>query len=780
MGDRAQTVLFPFSIALDGLDVLSFTGTEGISQLWKFNLHLVSEEHRLNFDEVVNFTTSLTFECGGGDQRHFHGIVSRFAQGDASPHHAEYYAELAPKVWLLTLRQNTRIFQQMNIKDIITQVMTDAGLRSGTDFDFDFKGPHKFREYCVQYRESDFNFISRLLEEEGSFYFFKHDETDSVFFMADNVGAHPDCAPDNEVMCHERTGELDVGEQYVFESRFEQRVRPGKVTLNDFNPGSPAMPLVASSSGDWDGSMEIYDHPGEYAFRDVGQVLAKLRLQEIDAGRRVVTGKSNSYSFVSGHKLTLKADESPQSHTLLNCRGELNNRMFLVTRVVHRGEQRAILARDVPSEAGAKYTNTFECIPYIIPFRPPRVTRKPVIRGSQTAMVVGPEGEEIYTDEYGRVKVQFHWDREGEHNQESSCWIRFSQPSTGNKYGGISIPRVGQEVIVDFLEGDPDKPIITGRVYNVDNMPPYKLPDEKTKSTTRSNSSPGGDGFNEIRFEDAKGDEQLFMHAEKDMDVRVKNDTREWIGNDRSLFVKRDKREKIDQDEHVIVKRDSTSEIGRDHSLKIKGKNAIKVTGSHSVSVQGNVAEEFKMNHSEQVTMNYYLKGMQVVIEGMTGLTIKVGGSYITIGPAGVFITGGIVGINSGGASLSGSAGSLVSPAAPKVAEIADTAKPGADITYQQQRAEIDPLEIAAASAPQHEEPDEEEEEETIWIEIELVDENDDPVAGARYRMTLPDGETVAEGTLDENGFKRISGIPEPGDCQIGFPDLDEEAWEKI
>ena len=436
------------------------------------------------------------------------------------------------------------------------------------------------------------------------------------------------------------------------------------------------------------------------------------------------------------------------------------------------------MLEELASAGEFSYSNEFIGIPSSVIFRPERITPKPIVEGVQTAMVVGPKGEEIYTDKYGRVKVQFHWDREGVYDEKSSCWIRTASDFAGGNYGIIFIPRIGQEVVVDFLEGDPDQPIITGRVYNADNMPPYTLPNEKTKSTIKSNSSIGGKGFNEIRFEDLKGKEQIFIHGEKDLDFRVKNDRREWVGRDRHLVVKRDKREKVERDKHVIIQRDEIQEIQRDHSQKISGKESIDVASSRSISVSGDVIEVFKANHSEQVTMNYYLKGMNVVIEGMTGLTVKVGGNFININPGGIFIQGTMVMINSGGAPGVGTAGSIVPPAKPLESEIADTALPGKDVTYQKQREQMPPAELAALNAPSHQPTEEDKEKKKSWIEIELVDEEDNPVPGEKYRITLPDGKTLAEGRLDDKGFARVDGI-DPGTCKITFPDLDKEAWEK-
>jgi type VI secretion system secreted protein VgrG len=440
------------------------------------------------------------------------------------------------------------------------------------------------------------------------------------------------------------------------------------------------------------------------------------------------------------------------------------NQEYLLAEIRHEGQQPQALEELADPKEKFSYTNQFISIPSSVVFRPERKTPKPIVKGIQTAVVVGPKDEEIYTDKYGRIKVQFHWDREGKKDDKSSCWIRVASIFAGGQYGAIFTPRIGQEVVVDFLEGDPDQPLITGRVYNADLMPPYTLPDEKTKSTIKTNTSIGGEGFNEIRFEDEKGKEQIFIHAENDEDIRVKNDCREWIGNDRHLVVKRDIVEKVERDKHVKIERDEVSEITRDHHLKISGKEAIEVTGSRSVSVTGDVIEAFKANHSEQVTQNYYVKGMNVVVEGMTGLTIKVGGSFVTLNSGGVFIQGPMVMINSGGAPLAGVAKPAVPPIPPLVAAVAADASPGKDV---------------ASQAPTHKEPtDEEEKKKKSWIEIELVDEEDNPIPGEKYKITLPDGKTVATGTLDENGFARVEGI-DPGSCKITFPNLDKDAWEK-
>jgi type VI secretion system secreted protein VgrG len=332
-----------------------------------------------------------------------------------------------------------------------------------------------------------------------------------------------------------------------------------------------------------------------------------------------------------------------------------------------------------------------------VQYRPARITPKPVVQGPQTAIVVGKSGEEIWTDELGRVKLQFHWDRYGQADENSSCWVRVAQVWAGNKWGGMLIPRLGQEVIVEFLEGDPDRPIVTGRVYNGDAKPPYDLPNEATKSTLKSNSSKDGGGFNELRFEDKKGDEQVFIHGEKDMDVRAKNDSKEFIGRDRHLIVKRNKLDRIDGNHHhgvggdelIKVTGNQGSAITGDRMVNVTGDDNLSVTGNHkqqttgdvSVQTSQNLYEKAGMNHGLEAGMNIHLKGgMNVVIEAGMSITLKAGGGFVVVGPAGVAISGTPVLINSGGAAGSGSGCSPVAPDAPDAVKYpleADDGTPG-------------------------------------------------------------------------------------------------------
>jgi type VI secretion system secreted protein VgrG len=390
---------------------------------------------------------------------------------------------------------------------------------------------------------------------------------------------------------------------------------------------------------------------------------------------------------------------------------------------------------------------------------------------------VGPAGEEIHTDKYGRVVVQFHWDREGAADENSSCWVRVAQRWAGKGWGAVYIPRIGHEVLVDFLEGDPDQPIITGVVYNGANMPPYDLPAEKTKSVLKSNSSKGGGGFNEIRLEDKKGEEQIFIHGEKNIDIRVKNDRFETILNDRHLEVTNNKLEKVGGNRYESVGADHREKIGKDRHLKILGKEAKDIAQSLSLGVTGDVIEQFKANQKTEVTQTCALKAMSVKIEASTGIELKCGGSSIVLTPAAIFIMGGpLVNINSGsGPPVGPVMASLVAPQDPTAPESADSADPGevaeAKATQRQTRSG----KYGSVPVTLHQP----EEGKTHWIEIEMVDEDDNPVSGVLYRIKLPDG-SVSEGTLDEKGRARVEGFEPGGNCEICFPELDGEAWEKI
>jgi type VI secretion system secreted protein VgrG len=758
----------------DKIFLESFEGEERVSDLFRFELVLLTADPGFTMDSLLHQPAVVSLDLHDDTDRNFHGIINHIEEVETREEgYVVYRATVVPWAWLLTMFDDCRIFQNKSVPDIVTQVFTDRGF---TDYANRLTGTYNPREYTVQYRETDLNFISRLLEDEGIFYFFEHDKDKHTLVLADQPSAFVDC-PSQSSAAYDTTPGMWQDLDVVLSLRRTQRIRVGKVTENDYDFEKPK----ASIEADLDSSRkgEFYEYPGKYTVRDDGSRYARIRLEEQEVRLLTITAGTNCRAFRPGFKFALTGyfrEDANQEYALLA--------------IHHNAANNTHISSDL--QEAFDYRNTIEAIPASVPYHPPRNARRPFIQGSQTAVVVGKSGEEIWTDAYGRVKVQFFWDRAGKMDENSSCWIRVAQTWAGKGWGAIHTPRIGQEVIVDFLEGDPDRPIITGRVYNADQTVPYTLPGEQTKSTVKSMSSKGGGGFNEIRMEDKKGSEQVFIHGEKDEDIRIKNDAREWIGQDRSLIVTRDRMNKIGRDDHDTIARDHIEKVGRDHHLDIDGKEAIKITGSHSLQVTGDVIEVFSGNQSTQVTQNLYIKGMQVVIEAMTGLTIKQGANFITMDPSGIAISGTpIVQINSAGSALSGSAGSAVSPLSPTDPAVADDATPGqndvpsaAPGTLATDSAlNVTPItasaaakKSAASNAPTHDPNNPETQEKKHWIEIQLNDEDGNPVPGEPYKITLPDGTTIADGTLDDKGFARVDNI-DPGTCQVTFPNLDKDSW---
>ena len=673
-----------------GPDVLiatAFNGREELSRLSFFHLQLVSETADIDPTSIVGKNITLNVPLPDGSPRYFNGYVSRFACRGSDDRLTHYRAEVVPWLWFLTRSTSCRIFQTKSVVDIISQVFSALKF---TDFEIsEIKNTHPQREYCVQYRESDFNFVSRLMEEEGIFYYFHHEEGKHTLVLSDQTGGYKDCT-ESKVTFSANLSEPDPLDLITsWEHRFEYR--SGACTHRDYNFETPANDLTATkktvSHFDDVAKFELYDYPGKYDKKPDGDSLAKLRMEEQEVATEVVAGGSRCRSFGPGGKFTLSG------HHLA---GE-ENKGYVITSIEHSVSESGSYQSGGAS-AEIDYRNNFECIPDTVVFRPERTTAKPFIRGAQTAVVCGPAGQEIYVDKYGRIKVQFFWDRVGMRDEKSSCWIRVAQVWAGNKWGAFHWPRISQEVVVSFLDGDPDRPLITGSVYNAERMPPYALPDEKTKSGIKSDSSIGGGGFNEIRFEDKKDSEQIFIHAQKNQDVRIKNDCFEWIGNEQHLIVIKNQFEEVDGNKNMYVKGDHLIKIDGNLGSAIKGDRAAKIDGKENLTVSGDRMVHAKGDDNLEVTGNLNQKvgaklsltvggdlhqkadgaiasvagttvhikgGASVVIEAGSDLTLKVGGNFVNIGPSGVSIFGSLVNINSGGAAGAGSGASPTSPASP-------------------------------------------------------------------------------------------------------------------
>jgi type VI secretion system secreted protein VgrG len=776
----------------DTLLLSGFSGTETLSELFSFDLEILADNRtNVPFDQLLGQRVSFGINVladDAGAERDFDGICVRLTQGSRDQTMTRYTLTVAPKFWLLTQSFQSRIFQQMSVPDILKKVLT------GIDVDYLIQGTFEPRDYCVQYQESDFHFASRLMEEEGIFYFFKFSAGNHKLVLGNLPASHPEIDDQSTLIYEEVSGGVRTEERIASWEK-SQDLRSGKYTLWDHCFELPHKHLEAQSTVvdsvpvgtvthklkvAGNDNLEIFEHPGLYSQRfdgvdksgspqssevqkifDDNKRTVGIRMQQAELPMLLVQGAGNCRQMSAGHKFTLTRH--------FNADG-----LYVLVSVTHFAEEGDF--RTDPNSVESHYGNHFSCIPFGLAYRPSRKTPRPFIRGCQTAVVVGPAGEEIFTDKYGRVKVQFHWDRAGQYDGDSSCWVRVGTTWAGKQWGAISIPRIGHEVIVDFLEGDPDQPIITGSVYNADMMPSYTLPDNKTRSGVKSRSSLGGGGFNEIRFEDKKGSEQVFIHGEKDADIRIKNDCREWIGEDRHLIVQRDLYQQVNSDVHITTQRDHLEQIGRDRNVTVQGKEAIAITGSQSIKVSGNVAGSFGGNHSEQTSGSYYLQAMEIVLEASTSLTLVCGGNFINIGPAGVAISGTMVMINSGGAAGAGTPGTLVPPASPSAPAVADDATFGGAQTYSQDGSPAGPgltSSAPASNAPRHDPNNPDNQDKKHYIAIQLHDDENLPVAGEPYEITLPDGSTVASGTTDEKGQARVDGI-DPGQCKVRFPKRDQ------
>jgi len=690
------------SLGEDVLLLQGFRGRESISRLFKFDLELLSHQPGLDFMKIVGQNVTLTLLQADGTPRYFNGMISRFFQSTTDEKFFHYHAEMVPWLWFLTRGSDCRIFQNKSIPDIIKQVFSDLKF---SDFKDSTQETYKPLDYVVQYRETHFNFVSRLMEEFGIFYFFEHENGKHTMVLADSASAHQPCT---QQTVHYHETDLPVGEEdTISDWGAQQELRTGKYALSDYNFETPSTNLLADDptvvSVGGNSGYEIYDYPGDYLTKDEGSSLAKIRMEEEESTHLVMDGKGNVRSFSAGCTFELQDHYRDDANTT-----------YVLTEIEHVASAgQAYFGREA---AGPEmYTNHFTCIRKDVPYRPIRLTPKPIIQGPQTALVVGPSGEEIYVDKYGRVKVHFYWDRHDKKDENSSCWIRVSQPWAGKNWGGMWIPRIGQEVVVNFIDGDPDRPLITGRVYNAEVMPPYTLPDYSTRSTMMSRSSKGGGtaNYNELRFEDKKGSEQIFINAEKDMDHRVENNSREFIGASRNLIVTKDQLEQVQGDKHGTVKgnhiekitgdmslqvggsqlektgKDKGVDTGGDHkekiakscSLQIGKDQNTKVGGNVSLTVSQNRNEKIGSTHAMEATQTIHLKGgMTVVIEAGMELSLKGPGGFVDIGPAGVTIQGTMVMINSGGSAGSGpgaSPDSPDSPDAPKDPKDPDTADDG-------------------------------------------------------------------------------------------------------
>ncbi|BBB24993.1 type VI secretion system Vgr family protein [Amphritea japonica] len=711
--------------------LLRLEGAEEISSLFEFAIEVVSADGDIDFSTLIgqsafvtllDQTDSASFDLNSESVRHIHGMVARVSLGEQGLHQSSYHITLVPRLWMLKHRKNSRIFQHQNIQQIIDTILAEAGLNAD-EFRFDLSKSYPEYDYCVQYRETELDFIQRLLAEEGIHYYFEHSEESHVAILSDASISNPAISGDPQLDCyHDSQGA--VREQHIFNFSYRESVVPGKVTLRDFNFKKPSLKLESAKAAELDIPLEVYNYPGRFMDTRQGANNATILLESLNSYRQSAKGQSDVNRMTPGYSFELTGHD----------RDELNAE-YLIARVEHECSQPQVLEAGSTTE-GSQYSNKYLCTPFTVPFRPDTDINYPRVKGTQTATVTGPEGEEIYTDEHGRIKVQFHWDREGQGNETSSCWIRVSQAHAGGSFGGMFIPRIGEEVIVDFLEGDPDKPLIIGRVYHGLNRPPYKLPEHKTRSTIKTNSTKGGDGFNEIRFEDKKGEEQVFHHVEKDLDQRTKNDQRSWLGNDRHKIVEGKVYSECHSNEHHLTQGDQFQQVNKDQHLTI---------GESQFTA---IAEKLMQYAGSQI---HYKAGNQIIIDVGTELTLKAGSGLIKLDPSGVTITGADLKLNEGG---SGARASKAGPTQPQRPLEADNSLAGFV---------SDPKQAEIIQMP---------------LPLDFTDKKDEvrfkiaPVPGAKGYANEPyklyrDGGLIAEGLTDEKGYIKAPHVEGTGKYSV-------------
>ena len=628
---KLTTPLGPNALLLAG-----FSGREAISQLFHFELKTAWEDKTklLPFDQLLGKKVTVEISVLK-NKRYFNGIVCKVTQYERDEDFTYYTLEVVPELWLLDRKLCSRTFQHINVPGILKKLFT------GLDVAYQIEGTFEPREYCVQYRETDLAFASRLMEEEGIYYFFKHSSSSHQLVLANTPQSHP-AVPFLPTVIWEESAHASMEEDRVFDWSKGQEIRSGKFTSWDHKFEMPTKHLEADktimdsvtvgtvthklkvANND---SLELYDYPGGYAGRFDGvnksggdqpsslqhiftdnKRTVEIRMQEEALSSLLIRGRGAQTGFTAGHTFDLTHHYS-------------DNGKFVLTSVVHDGKQ-PVSVDDREKEFN--YANWFTCIPSSLPFRPSRLTPVPSVRGVQTATVVGPAGEEIFPDKYGRVKVQFHWDREGSDDVNSSCWVRVATFWAGTQWGAVHIPRIGQEVIVDFLESDVNQPIVVGSVYNADMMPPWALPDNKTVSGVKSRSSPkgGADNFNMMSFEDKKGEELVHVQAEKDLKTLVKNDESREVVHDRVTLIKNDETQTVTNNETITVEQGN-------QTIELK-------QGNQSTTLDmGNQSTKIKMgNQTNNIDLG------KIETEAMQSIELKVGQSSIKIDQMGVTIKG--------------------------------------------------------------------------------------------------------------------------------------------
>lgn len=559
--------------------LVNLEGEEGISELFFYRLTITTEDNNVDMSKLLGEKITAVIEFYNGKKRFINGIVTRLIQNGNDNRHTTYYAEIRPWLWELSLTSDNKIFQNKSVPDIIKEVFSTNNF---SDFQDKTSGSYSEVEYCVQYMESSLNFVNRLMEQEGIFFYFEHSSGKHTLILADDMDVHKKCEGLDKAKMKITSAEND---ENIVSCSLEKQLTSTSVTVNDYNFENPTMKLLTEADSGNKPVYKIYDYPGKYNAESDGQSIAKIRSEQFTFTSDLLYGAGNCRAFTAGYKFELTGHDRKDI-----------NKEYVIEKLEIRVDQDS-------------YTNSFSAFPSTVQFRPMEITPKPKIYGTQTALVVGKSGEEIWTDEYGRIKVQFHWDREGKKDENSSCWIRVTQIWAGKNWGTLFTPRIGTEVIVSFLEGDPDKPIVTGTVYNGGQKVPYPLPSKKNISTFKTRSTKEGDAGNELRFDDTKDNEEIFIHAQKDMNqvienertvtINKSNDTLTIKEGDRTITVEKGKEtHEVKDTREVTVTGNETHNDKADFTHNVKGNYNLNIDGNFTIKVKGSVSVKSDMDIS--------------------------------------------------------------------------------------------------------------------------------------------------------------------------------------
>ncbi|MDP4493563.1 type VI secretion system tip protein VgrG [Vibrio sp. AH4] len=692
-----------FLLQVDGLEdeslvVRGFEGQESLSDsVWRsepcygfrYQVDLASALSNLTAEQFVDQTAHLTILRDGQVVQQINGIVRQFSKGDTGHRHTFYSLTLVPALERLSLRSNSRIFQQQNVPEIISILLQEMGIE---DYAFALKRECARREFCVQYRETDLQFLHRIAAEEGLVYSHLHEAQKHTLLFTDSTDNQPKLAkpvPYNALA----GGEINL--PYVVDLQFKTTAQVSHTELKDYSFKKPAYGFTQRTQGKdiayQQPNYEHFDAPGRYKDDANGKAFSQIRLEYLRRDALLAYAKSGEPLLLAGVRFDL------QDHLDLAM-----NRDWLVVQANHQGTQPQALQEEGGSGA-TTYSNQLKLIPAHITWRA-RPCAKPQVDGPMIATVVGPQGEEIYCDNFGRVKVHFPWDRYSSSNEKSSCWVRVAQEWAGSQYGSMAIPRVGHEVIVSFLNGDPDQPIITGRTYHATNTAPYALPDHKTKTVLRTETHQG-QGYNELSFEDQAGSEQILLHAQKDWDALIEHDHTEVIRHDQHLTVDNDRFTRIQRNQHLTVEGEVRSKIALDSSHEV------------GASRQHKVGQRIAVEAGKEISLK---SGAKIVVEAGAELTLKAGGSFVKVDAGGVHLVGPAINLNAGGSAGSGSAYGGLPP-----------------LNAKQLLEELTPNTM-----------------EFYYVNSEL-----EPIATAKYKAVLSDRREVF-GSLDANGYAKIENVP--------------------